>query len=490
MEEWLPQLLDPLGLKDLTPAAVTKAMIQSLDVKTGGGSSSTLLAVEGDDDDGDDDVVHRLVVAGLPSKLSRHNHPMAVHTLTKLVGGAAKGDRSRLVVLTDDFAIGPLALAIAKAFPLFSMKSTNNNNNNNSGGSKKANKDKDLHIIFVKSDGSVVDDPQQLRAAQVAAKGAQLSARLVDSHPELLTTSQFSKEVKKLVEEQQGKVQMTEIIGQELAIKGYGGLYGVGKAANCPPRMIILEYDDGDADSETVALVGKGIVYDTGGLSLKTRAGMAGMKHDMGGAAGMVGGFFSAVELGVSKKVTCILCLAENAIGPDAFRNDDILEMYSGKTVEVNNCDAEGRLVLGDGVAHATKHIENLNLVVDMATLTGAQLVATGKKHAGILCNTPEVETRAMAAGLHSGDLCYPLLYAPELLMDEFKSEVADMKNSVKDRSNAQTSCAGHFIEAHLDESYEGGWLHVDMAGPGTNGQRGTGYGVGLVLSLLDAPGF
>lgn len=168
----------------------------------------------------------------------------------------------------------------------------------------------------------------------------------------------------------------------------------------------------------------------------------------------------------------------------------DILEMYSGKTVEVNNCDAEGRLVLGDGVAHATKHIENLNLVVDMATLTGAQLVATGKKHAGILCNTPEVETRAMAAGLHSGDLCYPLLYAPELLMDEFKSEVADMKNSVKDRSNAQTSCAGHFIEAHLDESYEGGWLHVDMAGPGTNGQRGTGYGVGLVLSLLDAPGF
>ena len=164
--------------------------------------------------------------------------------------------------------------------------------------------------------------------------------------------------------------------------------------------------------------------------------------------------------------------------------------MYSGKTVEINNCDAEGRLVLGDGVAHATKHIENLDLVVDMATLTGAQLIATGKKHAGILCNTPEVEERAIKAGMHSGDLCYPLLYAPELLMDEFKSDVADMKNSVKDRSNAQTSCAGHFIEAHLAETYSGEWLHVDMAGPGTNGQRGTGFGVGLVLSLLDAPGY
>lgn len=95
-----------------------------------------------------------------------------------------------------------------------------------------------------------------------------------------------------------------------------------------------------------------------------------------------------------------------------------------------------------------------------------------------------------MDSGMYSGDLCFPLLYAPELLMDEFKSEVADMKNSVKDRSNAQTSCAGHFIESHLDQSYDGGWLHVDMAGPGTNGERGTGYGVGLVLSLLDAPGF
>lgn len=217
---------------------------------------------------------------------------------------------------------------------------------------------------------------------------------------------------------------------------------------------------------------------------------MSGMKHDMGGAAGVFGGFWSAAKLGVKKKVYCILCLAENAIGPDSFRNDDILKMYSGKTVEVNNCDAEGRLVLADGVAHATKHFDSLDLVVDMATLTGAQLIATGKKHAGILANELDLEYRAMEAGMHSGDLCYPLLYAPELLMPEFKSEVSDMKNSVKDRSNAQTSCAGHFIEAHLDESYDKGWLHVDMAGPGTNGQRGTGYGVGLVLSLLDAPGF
>ena len=146
--------------------------------------------------------------------------------------------------------------------------------------------------------------------------------------------------------------------------------------------------------------------------------------------------------------------------------------------------------MLGDGVAHATKHIEGLDLVVDMATLTGAQMVATGKKHAGILTNKEELETRAREAGLHSGDLVYPLLYAPELLKGEFKSKVADMKNSVKDRSNAQTSCAGHFIESHLDPDYSNGWLHVDIAGPAVNGERGTGYGVGLVLSLLNVAGF
>lgn len=149
--------------------------------------------------------------------------------------------------------------------------------------------------------------------------------------------------------------------------------------------------------------------------------------------------------------------------------------------------------MLSDAVAHATQHFEDSDLVVDMATLTGAQLVSTGKMHAAILTNKEELEQTAVKAGLASGDLCYPLLYAPELLTKEFNSKVADMKNSVKDRSNAQCSCAGHFIESHIDSNYierDGGWLHVDMAGPGTKAERGTGYGVGLVLSLVGAPGF
>ena len=142
-------------------------------------------------------------------------------------------------------------------------------------------------------------------------------------------------------------------------------------------------------------------------------------------------------------------------------------------------------------LAHTSPPIHSdLDCVIDMATLTGAQLIATGKKHAGILSNSLDLERQAVDAGLRSGDLVFPLLYAPELLKAEFKSDFADMKNSVKDRSNAQTSCAGHFIEDHLEPDYKGGWLHVDMAGPANKGERGTGYGVGLILSLLGAKGF
>jgi probable aminopeptidase NPEPL1 len=284
-------------------------------------------------------------------------------------------------------------------------------------------------------------------------------------------------------------VSYQEIVGDELKESGYGGLYGVGKAATHPPRLVVLEYAPLNAD-ETIALVGKGIVYDTGGLSLKSKDGMPGMKVDMGGSAGLFGGFIAAVKMKLKKRITLVMCLAENAIAPTAVRNDDILSLYSGKTVEINNTDAEGRLVLADGVAYATKHILNLNLVIDMATLTGAQLVAAGKTHAGILANSVALEQRAVNAGLRSGDLVVPLLYAPDLLMKEFDSKIADMKNSVKDRSNAQASCAGHFIEAHLNEQYRGGWLHVDMAGPAEKDGRGTGYGVGLILSLLGASGF
>jgi len=210
---------------------------------------------------------------------------------------------------------------------------------------------------------------------------------------------------------------------------------------------------------------------------------MSHMKADMGGAAAVLNSFATIVQNKLNVRVHALLCLAENAIGPKAFRNDDILHMYSGKTVEINNTDAEGRIVLGDGVAYASKNL-NPNIIIDIATLTGAQLVNTGIVHAGILTPLEDTEQRAINAGKKTGDLVFPFLYARELLISTFDSKVADMKNSVSDRANAQASCAGHFVESHLHADYKGEWLHVDIAGPSFQSDRATGYGTALLYQI------
>jgi len=162
-----------------------------------------------------------------------------------------------------------------------------------------------------------------------------------------------------------------------------------------------------------------------------------------------------------------------------------VITMYSGKTVEINNTDAEGRLVLADGVSYAARDL-GATTIVDMATLTGAQGVATGKNHAALVCNSAKLEAKLVAAGSASGELLHPLPYAPELHMGEFKSSTADMKNSVKDRSNAQASCAASFIAANLPSDYDGEWAHIDMAAPAqTSDKKSTGFGVAVLLELL-----
>ena len=220
-------------------------------------------------------------------------------------------------------------------------------------------------------------------------------------------------------------------------------------------------------------------MYDTGGLSLKVGGHMAGMKCDMGGAAGVVGATLALAEGGFRHGVVCAAGLVENAIGPTAYRPDDILDMHSGHTVEVNNTDAEGRLVLADAASYIGREYD-VEVIIDMATLTGAQLIATGHRHAGIVSNRGGLEAAAVAAGLASGDMTFPMPFAPEFYQHEFRSKVADMKNSVADRMNAQSACAAQFVYSHIDD-LDIPWLHVDIAGPAFRDERGTGFGVALV---------
>mmetsp|Transcript_20427 Transcript_20427/g.23686 ORF Transcript_20427/g.23686 Transcript_20427/m.23686 type:complete len:582 (-) Transcript_20427:19-1764(-) len=486
-------IINEMGLSTQTPSDMFDAMISRLSsgANGGGSSCSTFLPVTDKTEK-----FAKFHLISLPETVSRHNHHMSPHVITDMliskVSTKKPGKVKLYVAGVEPGDVAPVAAAIARAFPLYNSKTSSDNDMDD-------NDDLSIDVCFLTETCDKFSNENmfmlQLASAEAVTKGVRLAAKLGDMTPAELTTDAYADQCKHIAKELGECVTYEEIVGEDLDKLQYGGLYGVGKAAECPPRLVIMTYTPPSSGTsseacESVALCGKGVVYDTGGLSIKPKTGMCGMKHDMGGSAGVLGGFCAAVELKVPKKVTLLLGIVENAIGPLAVRNDDILKMYSGKTVEINNTDAEGRLVLADCVSHASKNLGKVDLIVDMATLTGAQLVATGKKHAGILANTEQAEKRAYDAGMRSGDLTYPLLYAPDLLKQEFASKVADMKNSVKDRGNAQTSCAGHFIESHIDASYEGDWIHVDMAGPSLKNERATGYGVSLVLAILNAPGF
>ncbi|MDG1481237.1 MAG: leucyl aminopeptidase family protein [Myxococcota bacterium] len=436
-------LCESIGLS----AETWTAMLES--VSPGDAGASTTTWVGG----------RKVVVGVTPEHCSRHNSPARAWAIPGLVRAAAGGDLDIMLMLDDASHARAAASAAARALPLFTRSTSA--------------KPAAVRIAAYADSAFVANE-----TVQPVIDGVRLAARLFDTPTDTLNTDAFVAEAQ-AVADRVGAV-LSVISGPALRDQGFGGLWGVGKAAVHGPALVTIKKSVKGA-TRSVAWVGKGIVYDTGGLSIKAK-GMAGMKGDMGGAAAVLGAFAAACEIGVDHDLTAILCLAENAVGPESTRPDDVLTMRSGKTVEVNNTDAEGRLVLADGVAWACEL--GADLIVDCATLTGAALVATGKVHAALYCNNEALEQKAVVAGRAAGEPCHPLIYAPELFRKEFRSAIADMKNSVKDRANAQTSCAGQFIGNHLPENPPR-WLHVDLAGPAWgHDDRGTGYGVGLLVGL------
>jgi len=422
------------------------------------------------------DKMQRVAVCAIPTGCSRHNAPGRPHAVTDLVKANKGSGELTVVLLNEDPASTSLstACAVARAFPTYALKQN---------GPRES-----VVRVYLNFAGSY-----SCGTFNNLASSIQLCQKLVDMPPNILHTDHFTEVAQSVaasLTEVGHAVNLTVIRGDELRERGMNGLFGVGQAAVHPSALVVLSYTPPTCDPAvpSVCMVGKGIVYDTGGLSIKTKEGMPGMKRDMGGSAGVLGAFQSLVLDGGSLKrpLHALLCLAENSVGPEATRPDDIHVMYSGKTVEINNTDAEGRLVLSDGVAFASKHL-NPSHIVDMATLTGAQGIATGKRHAAVYTNDESLETLAVRMGRFSGDLVHPIPYCPEFFTVEFASAVADMKNSVACRTNAQTSCAGQFIGNHLDSflAKGGSWMHIDMAYPSHIGERATGYGVALLYTMV-----
>ncbi len=412
----------------------------------------------------------RLVLAVLPEAGSRHLSPARAWATTGLVKPANSRSSSSVLILGPPASAQGQVVAAARAFPLYSRKDE----------ARTGRRRVSLACLDT-TDGSFHD----LTRLSALAEAVREAARLVDRPTSELNVSAFVKEATDWVASV-GDARLTVEVHQgqvALEAQGLGGIWGVGKAATDPPALVCLSWTPEGAD-QRIALVGKGVVYDTGGLSLKGKDHMPGMKGDMGGAAATFAAMQALVAQGYDKAVLhCVLCLAENAVGPESVRPDDILKMHSGKTVEVNNTDAEGRLCLADGVSWAAGR--GADIVIDAATLTGAALVTSGRVVAAIYTPDEDLERALVQAGHTSGDNVFPLLYAPQLHAQQFKSQVADLRNSAKDRANAQSSTAAWFIEQHLPADSQARWAHVDIAGPGWDSHnRGTGFGAALLTQL------
>jgi probable aminopeptidase NPEPL1 len=385
--------------------------------------------------------IRRVVCAVLPRNASRHNAPSRSHAVFDLVKEHARGDENLVIVLLPSKReyIFAQACAASRAFPLYSKKSAAHS------------RERRIDIVLDFKLFDPVKDRGRIQNIAHVANGIRLCQRLVDAPPNVLHSDRYVEECREVA--RAIGCQCHVIQGRDLEARGFGGIWGVGKASEHLPALVVLSHVPAHCDAtstKSICLVGKGIIYDTGGLSIKDKTGMPGMKADMGGSAAVLGAFQAAVLSAVDLPVHALLCIAENSVGPLATRPDDVHVFYSGKTVEINNTDAEGRLVLADGCAYAAKHL-NPKVIVDIATLTGAQGIATGKKHAALYCNDEWLEELAVRVGRESGDLTHPLPYCPEFFKLEFSSAVADMKNSVKDRNNAQASCAGQFIGNHIE---------------------------------------
>jgi leucyl aminopeptidase len=319
------------------------------------------------------------------------------------------------------------------------------------------------------------------RAAVVAAAVGQ-ARDWVNAAPNHLRPPDFADSVAALAKEAGLTV---EVLDEEaLRAGGYGGILAVGLGSAAPPRLVRIAYTPDNPDAPRVALVGKGITFDSGGVSIKPAQGMWEMKSDMAGAAAVAATMLAVARLRPAAAVTAYVPMAENMLSGNAYRPGDVVTMFNGKRVEVLNTDAEGRMVLGDAIARAA--LDGYDYLLETSTLTGGQIVALGKRVSGVM-GTPELCERVRAAGDLVGEPAWPMPI-PDDVRKGMDSDVADIS-----QVHAGMDRAGHMIQgaAFLREFVAPGapWAHLDVAGPAYHSGEATGYwakgGTGVPLRTL-----
>jgi leucyl aminopeptidase len=318
-------------------------------------------------------------------------------------------------------------------------------------------------------------------AARVCAE-AQNRARDLQSLPSnVATPSYLGRRAREIASAHQSVT--AEVLGrEEMIAKKMGGLVAVSQGSAEEPQLIVLRYAGGGS-APTLGLVGKGVTFDTGGISLKPSASMQDMKMDMSGAAAVLQAVAAIAELGLPLNVIAVIPSTENMPSGTATKPGDIITQYNGKTVEVNNTDAEGRLILADALAYAVEL--GAERIVDLATLTGAVLIALGSTYAALISNDDELASEVEGAAATTGELAWRLPLHPEY-KEITTGRVADLVNASEKRK-AGTIYAGSFLEEFVDGTP---WAHVDIAGTAWDvgrpytGDSASGYGVRLLVEL------
>ena len=326
---------------------------------------------------------------------------------------------------------------------------------------------------------------QALELAMATAAGVDLAREWVNLPANVLFPESFAELVKPLARNTKLAVEVWD--DKALERDGFGGLLAVGGGSTRKPRLVKLSYAPRGAKFH-LALVGKGITFDTGGLNLKSPEGMYTMKTDMAGAAAVLAATAAIAELGLRIRVTAWAALAENLPSGSAYRPSDVLTMYGGKTVENGNSDAEGRLVLADALVKSSE--ENPSLVIDVATLTGACMVALGERVAGLMARDDETADLVLDAAEAAGEQFWQLPITEDA-RPKLDSKVADLKSTGDKYGGALTAAAflSEFVPEHTP------WAHLDIAGPAFNSGNpydyvpsgGTGAGVRTLIALAHA---
>jgi leucyl aminopeptidase len=348
----------------------------------------------------------------------------------------------------------------------------------------------DFNIFLISEAEEKISLMANLEEGCIIGQASNFSRYLSDIPANKLYPKSFINLVQAEIEKHNLKCEMTIFDKEQLTAMGMEGIVSIGKGSARDPHFLVLKHEpETKSPGKTIALIGKGITFDTGGISIKPSENMEDMKADMSGAATVVASFIALNKLKSKHTIYALTPLAENMVDGNSIRPGDIVTFYNGKTAEIKNTDAEGRIVLADALAYASKNIKP-DIMIDLATLTGACAVALGPVYAGLMSEDETLTQEIIQKGIETGDRCWRLpledAYKPNM-----HSDFADMANIGTKGYRAGTTMGGMFLREFVDPTIS--WAHIDIANVATEcpfktylpSYGATGFGVHLLTSLF-----